>query len=987
MPSPPAKGAEPSNYMNWMNRLIVLTLLLFAAGSPCVFGQGSQRVSTAFGNVNSVARILAYAQVKVCTYDSAHPTNCTTTVTLYQDPALTIPYTSNPIQADKNGNYSYWVTAGNYVEQMCATGTTCQTQVITLGGGGGANLPHVFELFGGDDAGGAVGLPEKGITDTSGVGTVAWNEDKGLGLFDCRDTKYAGGCLGSTPGLALQDLSNDVTCYQAITGLRANVIFPPGTFPIGTAANPTLVFPTGAHYASSSPNPNGVATTFQATYNNHVALHFMTATTATCSDGNVHTNTLTTGYYGGGIGVHGCAQGACVNVPGDTGGYPNGGPNQGGILVEDTGGEVDFIGAYENGDTGINVAGESTHVGTVWTSSNMAWYYFGHIQSGVAYNPATDGWHCNIALTSLDGTFPGPFESGGFLETPGAEYGHVCGVYWAGGNTQMGPMFSNRDQIGLVRDLGNDNGSVVGGRIDAPMGEGILSVGGGNSFTSIDNSSACSGFASVAKGTVFGPYIATLGSGMTSGTYVVHAVNAAGDTTGSGATLTVTVASGIATGITVSNVGSLYLATPTFTLSGTGGTPATIGAGAYNHCDKLDEEGAFNSFVSVKNIFESFFGTDHSTGGTWLGGGGGGGGDTFDRGTITKYERVTGLVNAPKGFGAHMDTNDPQVGGGGVTVTGPGPDFSNGNHFVSGDTTATSWTGPFTVASIMQDIWIYGGNANTTLPVASGWQTCSGHDLNLGAAQWYHFFVYRDDEFFSPGTNFIFKEQCDSIFQDYWQTGFAVLAGALPATDTLATNEVAGSSAVRPYPNLGALTTTQAGSVSSFAYCFAAQVWVAGGKQTTGTACTSKTPPATTGGLDNLFVHLALPQNWTRYKIYLNSTTDSSFTPGVWYDVTAANGLPQPASCDLGPGGSQTCPGGLPITVFTPTDTSTLSTANLSLNMTGTYNLSIGGVSVPASSATLCVPGQVIRSVSTGFDYTCVTEDHWVRAAITWSTF
>lgn len=966
--------------MNWMNRLFVSTLLLFAAGSSCVFGQGSQRVSTAIGNVNSVARILAYAQIKVCTYDSAHPTNCTSTVTLYQDPALTIPYTSNPIQADRNGNYSYWVDAGNYVEQMCATGSTCQTQVITLGGGSGATLPHVTEQIAGDGSGGALGMPEKGTNGTSGSAWVAWNEDNGLdgihggglGLFDCRDAKYpGGGCLGSTPGLAMQALANDITCYQAETSLRATVIFPPGTISIGTAANPTLVFPTGAHYASMAANPNGVATTFQATYNGHLALHFMTSVSATCSDGNTHTNTLTTGYYGGGIGVKGCAQGGCSNVPGDTNNYPNGGAAQVGVLVEDSGGEVDFLGAYENGGTGIDVEGESTHVGTLWTASNMAWYYFGITQSGQTYNPATDGWHCNVYLNSLDGTFDGPFETGGFLQTPGAEYQHVCGVYWGGGNTKLGGGLSNRDEIGLVR--GNfANGREVGLRIDAPMGEGIISLGGGNSFASIDNSSACSGFSTVAKNTVFGAWIATLGSGMTNNTYVVPSTGGGG----TGATLTVTVAGGVATGITVSAASSGYSSTPTFTMTGTGGTPATIGATTYQHCDKLDEQGAQNSFSNVKNIFESFFGSDHSTGDIWLGGVGSN--DTFDRGTIGNYERVAGLTNEPKGINAHKDLLDPAVPAGGVGITGPTLNFSNGNHFAAADTTPTSWTGPFTVASIMQDLWIYGGNSNTTLPVSAGWQTCSGHDLNLVSPQWYHFHVFQDDNEFTVGTNFIFKEQCDTIFEDYLQPGFSWLAtnSVLPTTDTQATLDVGGSIAVRPYPALGALTLTAAGSTSSFSYCFVIQVWVAGGKQTTGSVCGTKTPPATTSGGNNLFVNLTLPQNWTRYKVYLNSTTDGSFTPGVWYDTTSPNSLPQPITTLR-----------LPITTFSPTDTSTISTPNLSLNMTGTYNVSLGGVPVPATSNTLCVPGQVIRSVSGGFDYTCTTEDHWVRAAVTWSTF
>lgn len=836
---------------------------------------------------------------------------------------------------------------------------------------GGANLPHVTEIISGDGAGNGVGMPEKGTNVAGGVGWVAWNEDNGLdgahggglGLFDCRDTKYAGGgCLGSTPGLAMQALANDITCYQAMTGLRANVIFPPGTIPIGTVANPTLVFPTGAHYASSAPNPNGVTTTMQATYNGHMGLHFMTAVTATCSDGNPHTNTLTTGYYGGGIGEKGCAQGGCSNVPGDTANYPNGGQNQIGVLVEDSGGEVDFLGAYENGGEGVIINGESTHSGTIWSGPNNWWYLDGIQQSGVTYNPTTDGWHCNTVLNSLDGTNDGPYESGGVLQTPGAEYGHVCGVYWGGGNTNLGTFFSNRDQIGMVRgDF--TSGRAVGGRIDAPMGEGIVVQGGGNSFSSIDNSSACSGFSTVGPDTVFGPYIATLGSGMTNGTYVVPANSGA-------ATLTVTVAGGVATHITVSNAGSGYLATPTFTMTGTGGTPATIGATTYQHCDKLDDSAGQNSYVNVRNIFESFFGTDHSTGDIWQLAGG-----SFDRGTIGNFEHVPGEF---KGVGAHKDLPDPAFASGGVGITGPGPNFSQGTHFAAGDTTPTSWTGPFTVGTIMQDLWIWGNNANTTLPVSAGWQTCSGHDLNLVAPRWYHFLVFQDDTNATVGTNFIFKEQCDTIFEDYLQPGFAWLAtnSALPTTDAQATLDVGGSAAVRPYPALGALTLTAAGSTSSFSYCFAIQVWVAGGKQTTGSVCGTKTPPATTTGGNNLFVNLTLPQNWTRYKVYLNSTTDGTFTPGVWYDTTTANALPQPVTTLR-----------LPITTFTPTDTSTIATANLSLNMTGTYNVSIGGVPVPASSNTLCIPGQEIHSCSAGFDYTCTTEDHWVRNAITCSTF
>jgi hypothetical protein len=526
-----------------------------------------------------------------------------------------------------------------------------------------------------------------------------------------------------------------------------------------------------------------------------------------------------------------------------------------------------------------------------------------------------------------------------------------------------------------VRDGGFANGRVIGGRCDAPMGEGILVGGHGNTFTGIDNSSSCSGFGSVPRGTVFGPYIATLGSGMTNGSYVVPANAGFG---GTGATLTVVVSGGKASTIAVSAPGSAYTSTPTFTMTGTGGTPATIGATTYQHCDYLDDEGGNNSYVNVVNLYESFFGPDFSTGSIWLSGNSG---STFDRGTTGTFERVVAGVNTPtgsipKGRGAHKDTSDLFAELGGTPVTGPAVSFTGGNHFSSADASATSWTGPFTVDNVMQDIWIMGGTPNTTLPVSAGWQTCSGHDLNLGPARWYHFQVFQDDVFFTVGTNFIFREQCDTIEQDFWQVNFA--GQTPPSTPTLAATDTFGSYVVRPLAALSAGSLTSAGATTAFTYCFITEVWVAGGKQTNAPVCSSK-PPVVTTSLDNLFYQQTMPQDWTRYRLIFQSTTDSAFTAlvGTILDVTASNHTPQPSLFVRF--------GVQPASLSA--DGAVIVTANQSLNMTGTYNASIGGVSVPASSGTLCTQGQQIHSCSAGFDYTCTTEDHWVRNAITCSTF
>jgi hypothetical protein len=820
--------------------------------------------------------------------------------------------------------------------------------------------------------------PESGYSSTSGTTLKAWNEDKGLGHFDCRDTKYGpGGCLGTNPGLAMQALANDVTCYQAMTGLHANVTFPPGVIPIGTATNPTLKLPTGAYYVASVPSYTGISTQFNATYNNTLALHFLIGTTATCSDGNVHTNTLTAGRYEG-FGVHGCGQGGCVNVPGDSNNYPVGGPLQDSILIEDSQGFVDVLASDHNGGNGVQVGGQDTQVRTVWGFGNMAWYYFGNKVAGQLYNPATDGWHCNVMLTSLDGTFVGPFESYGYLNTPGAEYLHVCGALWGGGNSGMGPEFSNRDQIGLVRPIGNNNGRVIGGRYDGAMGEGLWVAGAGNSFSNIDNSSACSGFSATPKGTVFGPWMSSAGTGQTPGTYTIHAVNVSGDTSGSGATLTLVVGSGgTATSVVIGNAGTLYLATPTFPVTGTGGTPAVIGGTVYHHCDKLEDNNGSgaNSYSNVKNIWESFFGPDFSTGDIWTAETGGTN-STYDRGTVGQFERITGIVNEPKGNGVHKDLVDPMVPNGGIAVAGPGPNFSNGNHFISGDATPTSWTGPFTVASIMQDLWIYGGNANTTLPVSAGWQTCSGYDLSLAAAQWYHFFVYRDDVFFSAGTNFIFKEQCDSIDQNHWWLNHAGNTGSLPPLEQQGTVDSLGDIRSHALPALAGMTG-QAGGIAdgvhgfSGIWTYAIRVWGPWGTQTNGVNTFNQCMPAP--GLVNhpCFQTLVftLPEGTTRYRLTRETSTDSVATAGTIVDI------------------SFTAPQHITATAFADTRIAPLnstSSGNYSANMTG-GPWECG--TLPPVSAYPAVLGQTCVDPVGGYYYHADTDDHWKRSALPFSNF
>jgi hypothetical protein len=153
------------------------------------------------------------------------------------------------------------------------------------------------------------------------------------------------------------------------------------------------------------------------------------------------------------------------------------------------------------------------------------------------------------------------------------------------------------------------------------------------------------------------------------------------------------------------------------------------------------------------------------------------------------------------------------------------------------------------------------------------------------------------------------------------------------------------------------------------------EVWVAGGKQTNTPQSTQYTPLATQTTTNNIYYHQAIPLNWTRYKIILQSTTDPSFTPGTYYDVTAPTAAPQPAIADIN----------LPLTVLTPLNATVLLTTNYGVNMTGTFTFD--STNIPAHSTTPCMPGQMKLDVTNGYEYYCVSEDTWKRTTLTFSTF
>ncbi len=143
--------------------------------------------------------------------------------------------------------------------------------------------------------------------------------------------------------------------------------------------------------------------------------------------------------------------------------------------------------------------------------------------------------------------------------------------------------FSNSDDSNLFR--GNwiplTSGTTIGDSSDgSDLGDGAFSFQ--TKFSSSDGSAETFFSSSVKTITVTGG-----GSGYTSAPDVVIA-RGTGDSSGSGAFATATVAGNAVTAVTLSNKGSNYTVNPTITFSGGGGSSATATATRYNNADSND---------------------------------------------------------------------------------------------------------------------------------------------------------------------------------------------------------------------------------------------------------------------------------------------------------------------------------------------------------------------------------------------------------------
>jgi hypothetical protein len=240
---------------------------------------------------------------------------------------------------------------------------------VPPGTGGGGSLPSQTQVIGGNGAGGAVAMPEKGLTVSGATGLAAWQDDLNAGIYDPRDVRWAGGINGATPEAAAQAMYNQMACdLYSGTVSQAKAQWPQGAFQIDQ-----LILPPGS-WSEGVANAQG-GTHLVSRYNNKQIMNAPPSMTVTCSGNQV---TLTGGQTRvSHFLLQGCATGGCTNAPGDTGGYGDGGPGNQGIQNSTQGALVEWVYAEYFGGYGIRIDNADAKSFHNTLFSDNEWYVFG----------------------------------------------------------------------------------------------------------------------------------------------------------------------------------------------------------------------------------------------------------------------------------------------------------------------------------------------------------------------------------------------------------------------------------------------------------------------------------------------------------------------------------------------------------------------------------------------------------------------------------
>lgn len=227
----------------FLRALSVSVLVCLATLST--FGQGSQRKD----RVQAVdGRAMGGQTVITCAYNSASYTlglytgtvPCSPSITTYADVALSVP-NNIPLLTDSQGNFTYWLAAGNYTECVTGPNVTPACYAITLGGsGGGTNILPLNNVFSGTlnqfQGLSAASVTTSSLTDqgTSAGGYVC----SIAGLFSVAGCPAFPSATPAGPTFAIQNANSGASAFATFTGLNSQLF---GLSIFGGGSNPNFV--------------------------------------------------------------------------------------------------------------------------------------------------------------------------------------------------------------------------------------------------------------------------------------------------------------------------------------------------------------------------------------------------------------------------------------------------------------------------------------------------------------------------------------------------------------------------------------------------------------------------------------------------------------------------------------------------------------------------------------------------------------------------
>jgi hypothetical protein len=597
-----------------------------------------------------------------------------------------------------------------------------------------SQLPQSQNVIAGKGDGGAVSMPEKGVSVTGTNGTVAWDEDLKAGIYDPRDPRWAGGIYGPTPAAAAQAMSNQMACDLAMGVVaHAKAKWPQGNFNIDQ-----LLIAPGSTWEGTATSAGG--THWHSIYNNHQMAQAPGSMTLTCSDGQSHTDSNAQTHVSH-FTLQGCGTGGCSNAPGDTGTYADGGPFNTGIQMSSTAGILEYMYAQNFGGYGMRLDGQDSKAFHNTVYGNDEWFYFSN------------------------GAYKGVGESLTSPETSVTTTGTTSSITlnWTAVPSAAGYVIYRGTRAG---------------------GENVFYMTTTNSFTdtgATNNGASPAGFSYLttvaAPGTIT-PTASTTGGTLAAGTYYYKVTAYTAD--GWHGSFEFAGADDMADWL---EAYGFFDGANTFTyhhiadiLGGGGnshfdhlwpqlgmvGIAQPYGSGGGNHYEnvRIDFarlEGFWTSDLNVYVDGGSIDGSCTSPNAATLNpagictqfyssnGGGGisnvffsdnnGFGQTYKTADIYLtggYRHgVNGSIQYTSGGGLSGGTNYEPASSGSTNVTGPQPNVSGLWLLNPVDTTPTSYTG-FLHAQPGQDIYVQGGNANATLANNMFLVTCTGQNINLG---------------------------------------------------------------------------------------------------------------------------------------------------------------------------------------------------------------------------------------------------------------